>query len=654
MIHALSRDYQDTEWHRRRDGVELPDTSVDCIRRLCAGKPWSEWGGIRMSNDRTYYVLPSGKPVLKTTVARILGRSETEHRLLATYLSVPNGQVKNFLNACRGTVGVGQNAHVAVVGSKASEGGGVWHRYYALWLSLRCRSVIIDFYDYNEIAGSWEFETQGCQVSCEWIVGGVTTEYLNSMGYNVIIDDVWTYETGPGLVEAPCSQCYSRKFGDQVQGARPYLHPRECRLFSHPPVQDEISGCNCLVCSEIKQCCSTYDEYLFLRNMCSRLGYGMPCVGISYIGELVQVHSLRQKILTTGEYEITRSAEFRQIVALTEELAISLRGRFLRVIEGQPEYKPYGRFRTATGEFEMQTVPWLQGKTVLFCGVPSSILGSTNVRAVRGPQSPDMCDAVFFNSIPAWRMQFAARVVYVPASPAVVASEVPDWVHTGRKIRNFYEYVREEKVIESDRKMEPGQYWRGVKYPPINLAPVVDTTYVSRPLGNFVKDFPTCSGKPELFSLVKEKWKMVVHPFSMQWWRQSVVVVGDQWTLVKLHIARLYDLVGPADYRFFRAAAVMLPWDMTAGEVLKVESSYPEHIQLRKHFLSGNPYYGKMVPQAEFGLRMSGCKSEPTLYRLRTAHPVSWTGVQFEEWNRLRQDWGNFLEYEQFSEIDED
>jgi len=129
------------------------------------------------------------------------------------------------------------------------------------------------------------------------------------------------------------------------------------------------------------------------------------------------------------------------------------------------------------------------------------------------------------------------------------------------------------------------------------------------------------------------------------------MVWGNKWTLVKLHVARLWQMVESADLVFFRAAAVLLPWDMTRGEVDQVERNYPAHVRLRDKFFSGEPYYGSTDGQEEFGT----CKSDldPILFRLKGAHPVSWNGVQYEEWNRLRQDWINFDEYVQFSDIGE-
>lgn len=638
-MHALSTEYRDTEWHRKRDGVELPQTTPEAILRLGGENPWAHWGGIRLSNDRTYYILPNGKPVLKSTVGRVLGRAETEHRLLVSYLTIPNGQVKNFLNACRGSIAVGEVAYVAVVGSKASEGGGIWHRYYALWLAMRCRHVMIDFYDYNEIPGSWNTEISGTRISCEWLSKGMDTKSLETMGYNVIIDDVWTYETGPGLQEPPRSRHYSRKFADSRGGARPYLHATECRLFSDPPQSEKISGCSCLVCTEIKQCARTYDEYVYLRDMCSRLGHSAPCVGISFIQELNYVHALRSKLLTTGEYEINSSAEFRRIMALTEELAISVRGNYVRLVEGTPDYQAYSRFRVNAGQFEQRVYPWLQGKSVLFCGVPASIVGSTEIRPVRGPQSPDLCDVVFFGSIAAWKMQFAARVVYVPANPVAVAKEIPDWSHTGRVIQNYYEYVREERITEVERSKSPGQYFKEIQYPALQMFPVVDTSYLDQPLEEFSREF--LQGK--LYSLVKERWRMVVYPFSMKWWRQSIIVRGGRWTLVRLHVERLYSLVGNEDRAGFREAACPLPWDMSEMEVQFVERKFPDQMVLRAFFLQGKSFIGRVPKQKEFDVELS--RSEPVLRRLENAHPVSLQGWKRDEWQKLRSSWsqlGNF------------
>jgi len=645
-MHGLDCSYEDSVWTRKRDGVELPQTTNEAIKRLGGSHLWADWGGARLSHDRTYYVLPSGRPLLKSTIRRVMGSSETEHRLLASYLAIPNGQVKNFLNACRAVIGIGEVAYVAVVGSKASEGGGIWHRYFALWLALRSKHVIIDFYDFNEKPDEWQTEVAGTRISCEWIPEGVDSKTLKALGYNAVIDDVWTYEMGSGMQEFPDVPFFSQKCKDIGNGAVPFLHAQECRRFSHPSVNSKLMGCSCLVCSACKDCSETFDEYMYLRNMCSRLGFGAPCVGISFSQELNAVNEVRVNLLTLGGHEITHPSHYRQIMSLTEELALSVRGKFVRIIEGQPEYKAYRRFDGVRGRFELQSYPWLRGKSVLFCGVPSTIIGATEIRPVRGPQSPDLCDVVFFNSIASWKVQFAAKVVYVPSNPEVVVREVPDWSHTGNRILQYYEYVREERVNEDDRKMHVGQVWKGKVYPQVQLFPFLDSSYLDCPLVNFVKNL----AEGALFSVVKDRWKMKVVPFSMRYWRTSVIVYEDKWTLVKFQLYRLYAIVNQEDKKGFRGASVFLPWDMSRGEVERFEQQYfPLQRGLRDAFESGQSFPGKLPQQKEFNVDLTG--SSPMLIRQSRAHPVTFSGWELSEWERMRLDWGNLVEFEVLEQI---
>lgn len=644
-MHALSLEYIDNEWTRRRDGVDIPQTTSESIKRLCKGEKYMDWGGIRLSNCRCYYVTPAGQVVMKSTIRRVLGQADTEHRLLSTYLTIPNGQVKNFVNACRASRKVGETAYVAVVGSKASEGGGVWHRYFALWLAMRCKNVIIDFYDFNEVPGSWNVEIAGCRISCEWIQQGVTPTMINEMGYNVVVDDVWTYETGSGLQERINARFFSLKVQGEREGAEPFLHSQESRVFSDPLEKVSIPGCGCMLCTQLKGCSRTYDEYLYLRNMCSRLGHSAPCVGTSFIQELVHVHQLRSKLLTTGEYEITQNAEFRRIMSLTEELSIAIRGKFVRMKDVEPEYESVTRFHVRAGHFEPKRYAWLVGKSVLFCGVPASIVGETPVKAVKGPQSPDLCDVMFVNSVEAWKHQFAGKVVYAPVNPQVVSSQMPDWVFTGRKINHFNEYSREESRLVKQEMTKPAQYYRDKILPAQPIFPVMDSSYLGSPLVKFSRQWV----QGQLYSLVKERWRVVVVPFMMKHWRTSIVVSMGQWTMVSLHVERLYDLVPDGDRLVFRQAACPLPWDMSDQEVLSLELRlYPLQQKLREAYWKRQkaeiPYR-----QREFALS----HSEPSLIRLKGAHPVSLSGWAKEEWQKLRDNWAMYSEYEMLEKVQE-
>jgi len=358
---------------------------------------------------------------------------------------------------------------IAVVGSKAAEGGGVWHKLFVVWLATVCPTAMVHFFDYQEREDVWIYEHSRGKIYCEWIVGGVTVDSLLAYGYTTIIDDIWSPETGTGLqgrekIQALPGIHFSWKGMKETRDYEPFLHAVETRCFSALPKEKVKGGCECPVCEQCKKCSTTFDSYLLLREFCSRLGHKAPCFGVSFTADLVELAEKKAELLTTGQMEVLPE-DARFLTALSEEIV--LKQRFNRVVveEGVAEFEVFQRFRWENSSFSGKQYPWLEGKHVLFCGVPASVIGTTKVKRMPGPQSPGLCDAVFVSSVQAWKQQYVANCVYAPENPSVVLKEFPDWTFTVRKILNFYEYVKKEEKKEPVQVWgEPHQLYRGSKY----------------------------------------------------------------------------------------------------------------------------------------------------------------------------------------------
>jgi len=569
---------------RVKNGVKLPDTSKETIARMYPTQRVGEWGGVRVGRDLSHFVLPQKKELLNSSIRRSLGSDLAPEVLLQTYLTLPNGQVKNFLNACRGTVGALKERllYVAVVGSKAAEGSGIWHKYYAIWLSRHVPNVVIDFIDYKERADDWVQVSETSFLSCEWIVEGMTREDLERRGYNVIIDDVWSYETGSGIgpVSAPY---FSLKGTANQDGYQPYLHQVETRKFSHPPLAQK-AACYCMTCRECLACSVDYDDYILLRHLCVRLGHVTQCIGVSFLNDLARVSEMVREIRMKPIVDVQIYAVFRRIMAISEEISLDFSGAQVSQGQGQAEFLQLRRkARELKGTFERIIYPDFVGKRVLFCGVPSTILGSTKIETISGAHSAVICDYVFCANVEVWQQQFSSATVYCPIGIQYARDHFPDWEYTGKDVQGYKEFKRriEVKPLQLD-KTSPHQLWQRTCFLPLDIAPFVDSSLLSAPLekrGKFVlgSQFYSLSFNSSYFKVIR---------FRRELWRQSIWVNGPEWGPALDAIETLGR--GPGFCHV--SADIYLPWDMTEGEFYGVEQrlKVAHHQYVRKKFDNGD------------------------------------------------------------------
>jgi len=76
---------------------------------------------------------------------------------------------------------------------------------------------------------------------------------------------------------------------------------------------------------------------------------------------------------------------------------------------------------------------------------------------------------------------------------------------------------------------------------------------------------------------------------------------------------------------------------------------FPLQRGLRDAFESGQSFPGKLPQQKEFNVDLTG--SSPMLIRQSRAHPVTFSGWELSEWERMRLDWGNLAEFEVLEQI---
>jgi len=202
----------------------------------------------------------------------------------------------------------------------------------------------------------------------------------------------------------------------------------------------------------------------------------------------------------------------------------------------------------------------------MFCGVPSKILGTTKISPPGSSTSPGGVDCVFMSSLAVWKTQLSGAAVYVPIRPESVRAQFPDWTHTGRKILNFFEYVRKVHCSETEVMVacKPHVRFGGSIRLPVRLFPYVDATL----LHNVI-----CEGDPEppyqlVVPVLQGKYLLLrPHTTSFNSWRK-MMWVGKQGYGSYL-TSPSFDL----GMGCVLQAAFPLPWDMSASEIRKIEEA---------------------------------------------------------------------------------
>jgi hypothetical protein len=605
---SMTFHYEDSSFSRSKDGFVLPDTPPEVVARLNKGLPWESWGGLRLSKDRCFFVLPTGKCLLPSMIRQVFPVIGSPCQALVPILSCPNGQVKNFLNACRAVGKPFDQMKVAVVGSKSMEGSGIWHAYFLRFLQIFQKRILVDFYDFAEREDVRVLSSGDSFISAEWIVGPFSQELCSK--YDVIIDDAWLASEGPGL-HLNFKGRYSWK-GSLSERAVPFLHPTETREFSEAPQTVYTSECRCPTCRVISECITNHEEYLLLRTLCSRIGYLAPCVGIDNQHELRQVASLLRQIVMQPSVDMARKKTISHLISLTEEIGVEVHGRSVSQ-GGVPHFEPFSRFReTLSRKMEIE---YFTGKSIAFAGVPPTILGTTKIK--RSVESWRLnVEILFVNSLDTWSAQATPDLVYIDESPAIVHRAFPEYVYTGRNFLQFKEYKRivyPSKPLEINLPKNETRTARYVPWPGFHNLSTTGFNYSVK--GPAVKGF-------ELYSLSMKAGKAERVSFEPSLWRSSIYVNTDgSWGLVK----SILELLG--QQRGFLQAAVPLPWDMLVEEVLEVERRLGIVVDR-------SSYYTRSQTD---GINSEWKRLKKNQYvRSERCHPVSW--IYHEPVNEVIQD----------------
>lgn len=432
MTTDVSVDYDDTRSNRLVFGSRIPWITDSVLTRWYGKVSWAHWG--KLDVFRTF-LGSSADPVVPSEVQQELGVTTRWDYALRAFFLCPNGQVKNFLVACRTFWGSPTITKVRICfrGSKSGQGGGIWYPYYAMWLASVCTDIQLDCFDYSEVPGTETFEYAGVNIVINRYARGYDGD---AREYTAIIDDA--YLPGAGIVSAPRYACafYSLKMP-----VGSFMHVTEGRVFSQKP-EDGPVYCKCHLCRTCSQVSADYEHYLFLRRACTVLGHDAKCLQDPNQYDLVTKGVTLRQLSTQPYVTVRAGVTARAMIALASEVRIkAVDSVRVRMELGSPVPFPFVHAQgmiDAPGQTTVCT--FLEGRRVAFSGVLPSVLGNTSifeVRNMQGTYSRGIFDALFAGTREAALTNMNTRSIFLPRK---VHLGVAGWSLTGRQWKDFDEW----------------------------------------------------------------------------------------------------------------------------------------------------------------------------------------------------------------------
>jgi len=428
-------------------GVELTCIPPKVAERLYGKQEWIDW--LSYDINPTHWESKEGKLVTSSRLIKTFKGVPGERWFHAAkkFLTMPNGQVKNFLVACRTFWGGQEKVKVMVKGSRSVSHGGGWHFYYAAHLMHVCKDVEIHFVDPNEQNDEYFFETPTQKVRLVW---SSALYEGRGEGFDVLIDDAW--EPVSGIVPMqPVSKYYSLKGIEEETDARfvPFLHARETRFFSHTPV-DSKSPCSCCVCHTISQVASSFEHYEFLRHACTVLDHNTGCLRTAYDHDLKAKGDLLRSLMKKTTITIQRPVDVRAVMSLVETERITfLEGNTIQAsVEAERKHDRFLHNESfgQTAEYQAEVYPWLEGKNVIFCGVNPAVIGTTQTSSITQGHTGGALHHIAFCANIQSAMMTSAAIMYIPGKVEDILRNLPSWRMTGRSVKGFREFAFNEQL----------------------------------------------------------------------------------------------------------------------------------------------------------------------------------------------------------------
>jgi len=416
----------------------------DVMRHLYGKQPWDY---LHESDLYRSWAVYKGEKIDYVSLCDDLGVDEDDswYESFTTMMTLPNGQVKNFLVACRTCAWLFSGTYrICVRGSKAGHGTGQWHHLFLCFLLSRGIQGTVSFFDPQEDAREYSLTRTGKTLEVRHIASKVD----QFTDFDVLIDDAYVPGFGiPGVENLP--RVYSLK-GDSSSGSPyvPFLHPRETRLFSDQPHSFKPS-CPCLLCVAIGHSVTNYKDYVYVRRCCLELGQPSgTCVPGLMNHDLQMKGFIRAELDKKPMVPIAKGIQVRASIALREELPLRVVNHSLMVDRKvTPAYVPYihNEGFSDTRNRDLKQFSHLEGKEVFFSGVDPIVLGKTQVTAVQiagGHPIIRSSTIAFLAESDAYPQVQSCYVVYMKGSKLQLEKRFPDRRFSGRTVSSFLEMVR--------------------------------------------------------------------------------------------------------------------------------------------------------------------------------------------------------------------
>jgi len=216
----------------------------------------------------------------------------------------------------------------------------------------------------------------------------------------------------------------------------------------------------------------------------------------------------------------------------------------------------------------------------MFCGVSPEIIGSTEVQNIKPGASAgsEIVDFTFVNSCETWMQRSSSGAVYCDERKKKVLSLFPGWICTGRLVGRFREYA---SCVDTTVSL------RTTKTP--LLGQITKSGIASSPFfpylchqGVLLNYRKKCKSKTfEVFTPKYFQGRVELERFDPQKWRSSVLVSGQEYSLLKNNMEvfpKVADHLGGFNF---------VPWGITKKEYEMIEVDrevYEYHNELKRIF----------------------------------------------------------------------
>jgi len=309
---------------------------------------------------------------------------ERASRLMEHFVT---GQLKNLIVALLTTSSSHKKIKVALIGSKAAEGSGIWVPHFARILCFTHKEVEIHCYDIHEKESDTSGEIAGSRVR---IIrhSKLYPEDQDGREFDCVVDDSYL----PSATErVPLRNWKSRWWSKKKHYGKSIIenvwsscfHPVEARQFSKAIDVPEAryTTCGCSICRVADFISSDKSEYESIRTIFSMYG-GPSCNYLTVSHDSQLYDSFYSKLSQGGIVTMETVAEKRVVEAISSIIPVSriskTEVKSNTQLDCDMECAPL-HINNMSFIYDRTVYPHFQSKCVQFLGVNPMVLGGTDI-----------------------------------------------------------------------------------------------------------------------------------------------------------------------------------------------------------------------------------------------------------------------------------